>query len=472
LPASLKEPIFGLVDDGHGALWLATSNHVLRVNRDNLLHGRLAAGDVREFGPADGLRGIEGVKRDRSVLRDTQGRIWLSVNQGIAVVDPVRLLGNSPPASADIQAISADGASVELKNNIHIRPGSQRIVFSFAGLILSRPELVRYRYWLEGYDRGWSEPVTAREAGYTNLSPGPYRFHVIASNPDGVWGGDEAAIAFSVIPAWWQTWWFRAGLVGMFSLCAIALYRLRLRQLTGRLSVRFEERLAERTRIAQELHDTLLQGFLSARMQVHVAAARLPADSQEKPSLTRSLELMSQVIEEGRNAVRGLRASQSASMDLEDAFSRIPEELKAGELTSASPVDFRVIAEGPRRFLHPVLRDEVYRIGREALINAFRHANAKSIELELNYSSSLLRLRIRDDGCGIDMHTIQTGRDGHWGLSGMRERSDRIGARFRLWSSPGAGTEVELSVPGHIAFQNHAKPRLSRKNRKFRENIR
>ena len=223
--------------------------------------------------------------------------------------------------------------------------------------------------------------------------------------------------------------------------------------MTQRINLRFQERLAERTRIAQELHDTLLQGFLSASMQVHVAADRLPDDSSVKPILTRALELMGQVIEEGRNAVRGLRSSRSASLDLEQAFSRIQQEFATGE-PPRDDIGFRVIVDGERRPLHPILRDEVYRIGREALMNAFRHAHAKNIEMELRYSSNRFRILVRDDGCGIDPNVLRTGRDGHWGLSGMRERADRIGAQFHVLSNVSAGTEIELSVPGSVAFQD------------------
>jgi signal transduction histidine kinase len=230
---------------------------------------------------------------------------------------------------------------------------------------------------------------------------------------------------------------------------------MRLRQLTKRLNLRFEERLGERTRIAQELHDTLLQGFLSASMQVHVAADGLPEDSHVKPILSRALQLMGQVIEEGRNAVRGLRSSQSGSLDLEQAFSRVPQELVLQE-QAGEQLTFRVIVEGEQRPLHPLLRDEVYRIGREALINAFRHAQAKKIEIELKYSARQLRVLVRDDGCGIDPQILRFGSDGHWGLSGMRERADRIGARLHVFSSASAGTEVELDIPGHIAFQGQS----------------
>jgi ligand-binding sensor domain-containing protein/signal transduction histidine kinase len=454
MPAALREQIFGLAEDRYGSLWVATSNHVLRVNRERLLRGALVEGDVHEYGLADGLRGMEGVKRHQSVVRDPAGRIWFSLNRGISVVDPARLRSNSPPAIAHIQMILADGSPIRLQQPVHVPGGRQRITFDYTGLSLSVPERVRFRYQLDGFDHGWSEPVATREAVYTNLSPGAYRFRVIASNPDGVWSSKEAAVGFEVDPLFWQTWWFRASVILACLIAGLALYRYRLHQVTRQLNVRFEERLAERTRIAQELHDTLLQGFLSASMQVHVATDRLPDDSQVKPTLTRALQLMGQVIEEGRNTVRGLRSSHSPSFDLEQAFSRIQEELVMQE-----EVGFRVIVDGEPRPLHPVFRDEVYRIGHEALINAFRHSKAKSIEIEIQYSSSQFRILVRDDGCGIDPQVLQSGLAGHWGLVGMRERAERIGAQLHLWSNA-TGTEVELSSPSHIAFQDHFSSRF------------
>ncbi len=275
-----------------------------------------------------------------------------------------------------------------------------------------------------------------------------------------MWSSNEAAIGFEVDPRFWETWWFRASTVIAAMLAGLALYSFRVHQVTRQLNLRFDERLAERTRIGQELHDTLLQGFLSASMHVHVAADRLPADSPAKPTLTRAIQLMGQVIEEGRNAVRGLRSSPSASLDLEHAFSRIQQELwPQGEapvgLKGEVQPAFRVVVDGQPRPLRPVLRDEVYRIGREALLNAFRHSGAKRIDMEIKYSPSHLGILVRDDGCGIDPEILAEGRDGHWGLSGMREKADRIGARFQVWSSAAAGTEIELSVPSAIAFQDH-----------------
>lgn len=266
-----------------------------------------------------------------------------------------------------------------------------------------------------------------------------------------------AAAVVPGTPRFWQTWWFQF-LCILAALAAILfLYRLRLRQLTKQLNVRFEERLSERTRIAQDLHDTLLQGFVSASMQLHVAADHLPADSPARAPLSRVLELMGQVIDEGRNAVRDLRSSTNGgSEDLEQALSRIEQELALDER-----IGFRVIVEGHPRPLHPIIRDEVYRIGREALVNAFRHSGASNIEVEIEYAAKHLRLLVRDNGCGIDPKVLRSGREGHWGLSGMRERAEEIGAKLKVWSRGGAGTEVEVSIPGNTAFDfytSHPKP--------------
>ncbi|MBZ5605206.1 MAG: hypothetical protein LAO79_23150 [Acidobacteriia bacterium] len=454
--AMLGEPVLGIAEDPGGALWIATSVHVLRVNREKVLSGASTDGDLREFTLADGLRGVEGVRRNRSVVTDANGRVWFALNRGLSVVDPARLTREFAPTMVQVESISADGAAIAIKDPVHIPGGRKRVTLSYAGLSLAAPERIRFRYMLDGFEGGWSAPTAQREAAFTNLAPGPYRFRITASDADGGWSGHETVVGFDVDPLFWQTRWFRLSVLAAVALAALGLYRLRLHQLTRQLNLRFEERLAERTRIAQELHDTLLQGFLSASMQVNVAVDQLPEESRVKPMLTRATELMKQVIDEGRNAVRGLRSSKSASLELEHALALVRDELGEG----ATGAGFRVIVDGQTRALHPLLRDELYRIGREALINAFRHSRAKQIEIELKYSPRHLRMFVRDDGAGIDPHILKTGRDGHFGLSGMRERADRIGARFHVFSSASAGTEIELSVPGHVAFQDQPRRKL------------
>ncbi|MEO8660892.1 MAG: two-component regulator propeller domain-containing protein [Bryobacteraceae bacterium] len=455
VPPSLQEEIEGMAADEYGGLWISTFNRIARIRRAALLQGTVTSEDVREYGVADGLIGTEGVQRFRSAVADSLGRIWFSTNRGISVVDPSRLTRASVPAIAHIEEVSVDGKTLPANDSYSLPAGSKKTTVKFIGLSLSVPERVKFRYRLDPFDPDWSQPSTGRETTFTNLSPGTYRFRVIATNADGLWNGAEATTSFQMEPEIPQTWWFRFGSVVVAILVIAAIYRLRLSHLTNQLNLRFEERLSERTRIAQELHDTLLQGVLSASMQLHVASDRLPADSPARQPLNRVMELMAQVSREGRNAVRGLRASRDESQDLEQAFLRIPRELAAPE-----EIKFRVIVDGRQKVIHPILRDDVYRIGREAVVNAFRHSRADAIEVELDYESSELRLFVRDNGCGIDSAVLKSGRHGHFGLTGMRERAERLGGKLTVWSSSTAGTEVVLCVPGHVAFtpENTTRP--------------
>jgi signal transduction histidine kinase/ligand-binding sensor domain-containing protein len=447
MPMALRTSIFGLAMDRSGSLWLNTIDRVFRVDRDPLIRCDVADRDVREYGVADGLLAPDSMKRHRTLVTDARGRVWLALGRGISVADPARADAATLPALTHVESMSADGGPVDLEGTIAIPAGRRRIAFVYTGLSLSVPERVRYRYRLDGFDRDWSEPTADRQAVYTNLGHGQYRFRVMASNGDGLWNGSETALAFAIQPMLWQTQWFQVVAIVIGLAAAAGLYRLRVRQVANRLTVRFDERLAERTRIAQELHDTLLQGFLSASMQMHVAVDRLPEDSPARPAFTRVLDLMSRVIEEGRNAVRGLRSSAGEAHDLEHAFSGIQGELASGQATA-----YRVIVEGQPRRLNPAVRDDVYRIGREGLVNAFRHSAATAVEIEIEYAPGELRLFVRDDGRGIDPQIARTGTPGHWGIAGMQERAARVGGSLTIRSRAAAGTEIELRVPGRAAF--------------------
>ena len=448
VPSYLQEQILGIAEDHLGWLWISTSNHVLRVKRESLLRNALGEADVREYGLHDGLHGTEGVKRQQSVFADAHGKIWFSMNRGISVADPSRAVSVSAPAIIHIEQVTSDGNLVSLAGPVHLAGTHRRLTFAFSALSLSVPDQVRYKYKLEGVDEGWSLPTSEREVTYSNLSSGDYRFRLLASNSAGLWNSQESDVSLKIQPSYWQTWWFRLSGV-LFVVLAILLFvRLRMRTLASRMNMRFEERLAERTRIAQELHDTLLQGFMSASMQLHVADDRLPEDSPAKPMLGRVLQLMGRVMDEGRNTVRGLRSSGMVCQNLEEEFSRIQEDLAI-----STQSEFRVIVEGAPRPLRPVIHDEIYFVGREALANAFRHSGAAEVILEIEYSSSHLRILVRDNGCGVDPQVVNSGRDGHWGLSGMRERAERIGGKLKVLSMPSAGTEIHLSVPSRLAFE-------------------
>jgi signal transduction histidine kinase/ligand-binding sensor domain-containing protein len=456
VPASLHEQILGIAEDKLGWFWISTSSHVLRIKRDSLLRNSVGESDVREYGLDDGLHGTEGVKRQQSVFADSQDKIWFSMNRGISVVDPSRAISVSVPAIVHIEELSSDGNPVGLNGPIRLSGGHRRLNFAYSALSLSVPDRVRFKYKLEGVDEGWSRPVAERQVTYNNISSGAYRFRVIASNSEGLWNSAESSVSFKIEPAYWQTWWFRLSGLLACVLAILLFVRLRMRALAARMNMRFEERLAERTRIAQELHDTLLQGFMSASMQLHVADDRLPEDSPAKPLLGRVLQLMGRVIDEGRNTVRGLRSPDVVRQNLEEAFSRIQKDLAI-----STQSEFRVIVEGAPRQLRPVIHDEIYFIGREALANAFRHSGATEVVVEIEYSTSHLRVLVRDNGCGMDPQLLTTGRDGHWGLSGMRERAERIGGKLKVLSMASAGTEIHLSVPSRLAFEPEFSTRQS-----------
>ena len=252
-----------------------------------------------------------------------------------------------------------------------------------------------------------------------------------------------------LMPVFWQTWWFRLSGALACLLALLAFHLIRLRQSTRRLNARFEERLAERTRVTQEIQDTLLQDFLSVSMQLHVAIEQVSEDSPAKPRLNHVQQLVGQIIEESRNTIRGMRSSGNDSLDLGRAFDHIRQEFIAQK-----QIDFRVVVEGRPRLLHPIIRDEVYSIGREAVVNAFRHAGANSIEIEMEYAARRLRVLVRDDCRGIGAQTPRSGSGGRSGLVGMRERAEGIGARLKVRPRAAAGTEVELSVPSRVAYLN------------------
>ena len=459
-PSSLHEPILGLAEDRNGWLWIATSNHVLAAKGDKLLAGDISEDAVREFGLQDGLRGVEGVKRQPSVLADSFGQVWFSMNRGISVVNTTRALANTAPAIVHIDGLSADGNSIDLQQSIRVPPGGHRITFSYTGLSLSVPERVRFRYKLDGFDRSWSDPVSTREAVYTNLGAGSYRFRVSASNSDGLWNSAESTLPFQIRPMFWQTWWFRVSAV-LFLIAAVLLFlRLRVLRLTRQMDMRFEERLAERTRIARELHDSLLQGFQGLMFRLQAVRNLLPEHPAEAvEGLDAALDRADQAIAEGRGTVEDLRHSPIVNQDIVEALRALGQELTPAPNSNGTEV-FRVFVEGKPRDLDPIRRDDIYRIAREALRNAFRHARAHNIEAEITYGQSQFCLRVRDDGDGIDRKLFRQGRrPGHWGLPGMRERAEEFGGHLEVWSEFGAGTEVELTVPASVAYAASAKRR-------------
>jgi ligand-binding sensor domain-containing protein/signal transduction histidine kinase len=455
IPESLQAPIFGIAEDKYGWLWVATSDHVLRVPRDKLFSGVVKAVDVREYDQDDGLESTEGVKRSQSVFADSAGRIWFSLSSGLSVVNPSQIKDNSVPALPHVEAITADDNSVNLAAFVQIPPSPRRIVFEYTGLNLAEPGRIRFRYFLEGFDGGWSQPVAAREAVYTNLGPGSYRFRLIASDRE-LWNGPETAIVLDVAPAYYQTTWFHTLCAVAFVALLWAVYQLRLHQLGRRFNMMLEERVGERTRIARELHDTLLQTFQGLLMRFQAVSNELE-EGEPKQELGEAIDQATRAITEGRDAVQGLRSSVAETNDLAAAIGNLEKELAEAD---SRPPEFTMQVEGAQRGLHPLLRDEVYRVAGEALRNAFRHADARRIEIEIRYDERQFRLRVRDNGKGMDPNLmVGNGRAGHFGLRGMRERAERAGGTLTVWSEIESGTEVELRIPAAHAYARVRPPR-------------
>jgi len=453
-PDVLHEQIVGMAEDKSGKFWIATSNHILRVSRDKLVSGVVRAVDAREYDQADGLESTVGVKRSRSVVSDSAGRIWFSLRSGLSVVDPSHIRDYSVPALPHIEAITADNNPVNLAGSVRIPPSPRRITFEYTGLSLAVPGRIRFRYFLEGFDRSWSEPVATRTAMYTNLGAHSYRFRVVASNSEGLWSESEAAVGFEVEPTVWQTWWFRTSSAALILLLVWCVYLYRLHQLAKEFNIRLEERVGERTRVARELHDTLLQSFHGLLLRFQAATNLLPERPAEaRKTLESAIDQAAQAITEGRDAVQGLRSSTVVASDFALTINTLGQELASTE-TNPNATGFHVEVEGTPQNLHPILRDEVYRIAGEAMRNAFRHAQAHRIEVEIRYDERQLRLRVRDDGKGIDAkHLDGEGYAGHYGLRGMRERAKLIGGKLAVWSELNSGTEVELSIPASRAYE-------------------
>ena len=439
-----------VVTGDDGSLWLKTACGLVYITPGALdfwSENPKARIEVRVLDALDGSRAGLSPFTPRSA-KSLDGRLWFAIETGgLQVLDPKNLNDNVVPPPIQVLGVIADRRPYAPGAPIRLPPHTRDVEIDYTALSLTVPEKIQFRFRLEGADEQWHDAGYRREASYSNLKPGSYRFSVMACNNDGVWSSDAATLAFSIRPAFYQTYGFLGVCVAAVAGLGWAAYRLRVRQVQATLDRRFEERLAERSRIARELHDTLLQGFISASMQLHVVCDQLPTDSPYAQRLNRVLELMGRVIEEGRNAVRGLRVPGESPDDLENAFSRLAEELNV-----EGSVRFKVVGQGHPRPLSGPVREEVYRIGREALVNAFRHAKAGAIEVEVEFAHGHVRLLVRDDGVGIDPRVLESGREGHWGLPGMRERAERIGSRLRVWSREGAGTEIELSVPAGIAF--------------------
>jgi signal transduction histidine kinase len=398
------------------------------------------------------------------VAKTSDGKLLFVPGDGLSVIDPRHLPFNKllPPVYVEqiIAHRTTHDAIPNGRTNTRLPPRVRDVEIDYTALSFVAPEKVMFRYKLEGLEHDWHEVGNRRQAFYTDLPPGNYTFRVAACNNSGVWNETGASFDFSIAPAYYQTWWFRVACVLAFAALLWALYQYRLYQLAQQFNMRLEERVNERTRIARELHDTLLQSFQGLLLQFYSASRLFSAQPQEsKRVLDRALGLAERAIAEGRDAVQDLRSSTVETNDLVAALSTLAEGLRDNSASQNAPA-FEVQVRGETRDLHPILRDEVYRIAGEALRNAFRHSQATRIEAEIHYEPQQLRVCIRDNGRGIDENIIvEKGRSGHWGLGGMHERAKLIGAKLEVWSKPAAGTEIQLTVPAVNAYAASAQRR-------------
>jgi signal transduction histidine kinase/ligand-binding sensor domain-containing protein len=454
------------MEEDDRSLWLYMACGLVRIARSEL--DAWAADTSRPiqatvFDSSDGVRSLSGPGHYHpQVAKTPDGKLWFLPWDGVSVIDPHHIPFNTVPPPVHIEQVTADRKTYwqnlsgdASSSHPRLPPLVRDLTIDYTALSFVAPGKVLFRYKLEGMDRDWQDVGNRRQAFYTNLPPRNYRFRVAACNNSGVWNEAGTFLDFSIAPAYYQTTWFLVSCVVVFLVLLWGIYRLRVQQLQHQFAIGLEARVNERTRIARELHDTLLQSFQGLMLRFQTVDEMLPARPMEaKKALEGALDRADQAISEGRDAITDIRASTLASRDLEKSITalmtNLSEEHAAG---SGRSVTFRVLVEGVPRAVRPTLQDEIYRIARESLRNAFRHAQAGHIETEIMYGESL-RLRFRDDGKGIDPSVVEHGgRSGHWGLPGIRERAKQVGAQLAVWSELGAGTEVELNIPGSIAYE-------------------
>lgn len=457
-------------DDAH-SFWLYTACGLLRVARPELNQWSAAMDQNLNTKPvvhpavfdnSDGVRIFATPNHfSPQVAKATDGKLWFYAGDGISVIDPSHLPFNKLPPSVHIDQFVADRTTYDAISDatgaLRLPPLIRDLRIDYTALSLAAPEKILFRYMLEGRDTEWQEAGNRRQVFYNDLGPGTYRFRVMASNNSGVWNETGTYIDFSIAPAYYQSMWFRILVVVVVLLVLVALYELRLRQVAGIVRGRMEERLEERERIARDLHDTLLQSVQGLILKFYAVSKQIPADLPAHSALEKTLDHADQVLAEGRDRILNLRVNSASLNDLPAAFRSVAEETSLGR-----DAIFKTVVEGHVRDLHPLVLEECYCIGREAIINALSHSEAQHVEAEITYDSRQFRLRVRDDGRGIESKILEAGgRAGHWGLQGMRERTHKIGGQLKFWSRPGTGTEVELTVPGTTAYGNTAqKPQI------------
>lgn len=448
LPCNYLE---SFIKDRHGSLWIESGCGLLKMESSELQRwrgGEELRPRVTTFDVSDGVQTGRPYTNQPQMSLAPNGRVWFANGTTIESIDPDQLYENHLPPPVHVEQLIADGRDYQAVAQPHIPPNTRNLEIDYTGISLSNPQKVLFRYLLEGHDKDWQGPVTRRQAFYTDLAPGTYRFRVIACNNSGVWNSIGAVANFVVEPTFYQTLWFKC-LVGMAAACSFwFFYTLRLRKATAEVHARLGERLQERERIARELHDTLLQDLQAVVLRFQLVANKLTREDPNRLAMEVGLNYADKVLADGRHRIRGIRADTRAMDELSKSLATYGEEL-----AQLWPLSFHLTVIGEQFELYPVLRDEIYRIGREAIGNAFNHSKGSTVEVEIAYLAAEFRMRISDNGDGIDPNLVDQGRPGHWGIDNMRQRAQKIGAVLSISGRPKNGTSVELTVPVELARQ-------------------
>lgn len=429
--------IYGILRDDQANFWMASSKGIFRVSQSEL--EQFADGKLRSITSIPFSTGQlrfecqSGVQPAASRTRD--GRLWFSTTSGLVVVDPNHLVSNTVRPTAAVTAILVNGQRPAARGNLELKPFEKNIEIRYAGLSFVSPEKVAFRYMLEGFDKTWTDAGTRREAFFTNLPPGSFHFKVMARNADGIWSNRPAVLAFTIQPQLYQRAWFFPLMTLALALAGLAAYRLRIRH----LNQRFGLVLAERTRIARELHDTLLQGLSGVTMQLQALWTRLPP-SKERHALAEIIKDAGRCSTDARQSLWGLRRTGSIPVE----FSKKLEAL-AQRAVEGKPVELTFRAEPVSLDSMPDTEYQLLRIAQEAISNALAHSGAHSLHVTFESRNGTLRLAIRDDGAGFTTETAAG--LGHYGLVGMRERASEIGAAISIVSSNTTGTRVSVELP-------------------------
>jgi signal transduction histidine kinase/ligand-binding sensor domain-containing protein len=436
--SGLPSVIYGIAQDADGFLWLTGKTGIYRVSINDLnaaAHGQTAESAVAAYGTMDGLNVTECSDSGHpGLIAARDGTLWFAMRKGIATTHPAKPDEPASELPVVIESVTVDDRVLNPAEAADIAPGHSRIAFEYAGLSYSAPHSVRFKYKLDGFDRNWIDAGTRRVAYYTNIPPATYRFRVLARANDREWGESGAEYSFRLRPHFYQTYWFRLLLVLLIALTIWQVFRWRVRQ----MRVQYDAVLAERNRIAREIHDTLAQGFVAVSVQLElISQALLTSKETAQKLLAQAQASVQEGLADARRSIWELRSQGAEKDDLASKLSKI-----AAQVNSANTVSAHLQVFGIRRTLPSNVEDELLKIGQEAVANAVRHADAQHVKIDLSFAPKKLILAVTDDGRGFTPESNGVGPSGHYGLQGMRERARQINARLNVESAPGRGTEV------------------------------